>query len=58
MVDRAEDGPDWRLLIRNDEKRRKVAKRILSKYCNPPDLQEVALKTVLVQAELLCANWA
>lgn len=27
----------------------------LSKY--PPDLQEEAVKTVLAQAELLCAEW-
>jgi hypothetical protein len=25
---------------------------------NPPDLQEEATKTVLAQAELLCAEWA
>jgi hypothetical protein len=24
----------------------------------PPDLQEEAVKTVLAQAELLCADWA
>ena len=30
----------------------------LSKHGYPPDLQDEATKTVLAQAELLCANWA
>ena len=29
----------------------------LNKYGYPPDLQEQAVKTVLDQAELLCADW-
>jgi type I restriction enzyme R subunit len=33
------------------------SKRILNKYGYPPDLQEEAVKTVLQQAELLCADW-
>jgi len=32
-------------------------KRILNKFGYPPDLQEEAVKTVLRQAELLCADW-
>jgi len=32
-------------------------KRILNKYGYPPDLQDEAVKTVLQQAELLCADW-
>jgi type I restriction enzyme R subunit len=28
-----------------------------NKYGYPPDLQEEAVKTVLMQAELLCADW-
>ena len=32
-------------------------KRILNKYGYPPDLQENAAKPVLMQAELLCADW-
>ena len=32
--------------------------RILNKYGYPPDLQDDAVKTVLLQAELLCADWA
>ncbi|MGH8041576.1 MAG: type I restriction endonuclease subunit R, partial [Rudaea sp.] len=33
-------------------------KRILNKYGYPPDLQDEAVKTVLMQAELLCADWS
>ncbi len=29
----------------------------LSKHGYPPDLQDEAVKTVLAQAELLCADW-
>ncbi len=34
-----------------------MVKRILNKYGYPPDLQEEAVKTVLAQAEQLCADW-
>ena len=37
---------------------RVLVKRILGKYGHPPDKQEAATKTVLEQAELLCAEWA
>ena len=33
-----------------------MVKRILNKYGYPPR-QDEAVKTVLVQAELLCADW-
>jgi len=33
------------------------SERILNKHGYPPDLQEEAVKTVLAQAELLCAEW-
>ena len=36
---------------------RVMVKRFLKKYGYPPDLQEEAVKTVLQQAELLCAEW-
>jgi type I restriction enzyme R subunit len=36
---------------------RVMVKRILNKYGYPPDLQDEAVKTVLMQAELLCATW-
>jgi type I restriction enzyme R subunit len=36
----------------------KVAvKRILNKFGYPPDLQDAAVQTVLMQAEMLCRNW-
>ena len=35
-----------------------MVKRILRKHGYPPDLQDEATKTVLAQAELLCADWA
>ncbi len=34
-----------------------MVKRILSKYGYPPDLLEEAVGSVLVQAELTCAEW-
>ena len=34
-----------------------IPNRILNKYGYPPDLQAEAVKTVLAQAELLCAEW-
>jgi hypothetical protein len=37
--------------------KRRWQKCILNKYGYPPDLQEEAVKTVLMQAELLCADW-
>ena len=37
---------------------RVMVNRILNKYGYPPDLQEVALKTVLWQAEMPCTDWA
>jgi type I restriction enzyme R subunit len=37
----------------------KVAvKRILNKFGYPPDLQDAAVQTVLMQAETLCKDWA
>ena len=32
-------------------------KKLLNKYKYPPDKQEIATKTVLEQAEILCKNW-
>lgn len=34
-----------------------MVKRILNKYGYPPDLREEAVKTVLMQAQLFCADW-
>ena len=48
---------DWTLRDGARAKMRVMVKRILNKYGYPPDLQEEAVKTVLQQAELLCAEW-
>jgi len=48
---------DWTLREGARAKIRVMVKRILNKYGYPPDLQEEAVKTVLQQAELLCAHW-
>ena len=34
-----------------------MVKRILNKHGYPPDLQAEAVKTVLAQAALFCAEW-
>ena len=48
---------DWNLRESARAKIKVMVKRILNKYGYPPDLQEEAVKTVLAQAELLCAEW-
>jgi type I restriction enzyme R subunit len=48
---------DWTLREGARAKIRVMVKRILKRYGYPPDLQEAAVKTVLQQAELLCAEW-
>jgi len=48
---------DWTLREGARAKIRVMVKRILNRYGYPPDLQEEAVKTVLRQAELLCAEW-
>jgi type I restriction enzyme R subunit len=48
---------DWTLRESARAKIKVMVKRILNKYGYPPDLQEEAVKTVLAQAELLCAEW-
>ncbi len=48
---------DWTLRESARAKIKVMEKRILKKYGYPPDLQEEAVKTVLAQAELLCAEW-
>ncbi|MDX2220338.1 MAG: type I restriction endonuclease subunit R [Burkholderiales bacterium] len=49
---------DWTLRESARAKIRVLVKRILNKYGYPPDLQEEAVKTVLRQAELICAEVA
>jgi len=48
---------DWTLRESAPTKIRVIVKRILNKFGYPPDLQEETVKTVLKQAELLCADW-
>ena len=48
---------DWTLRESARAKIRVMVKRILNKYGYPPDLPEEAVKTVLMQAELLCPDW-
>jgi len=49
---------DWTLRESARAKVKVMVKRILRKHGYPPDLQEEATKTVLLQAEALCAGWA
>ncbi|MEO5812318.1 MAG: type I restriction enzyme endonuclease domain-containing protein, partial [Rhodanobacter sp.] len=48
---------DWNLREGARAKIRVMVRRILNKYGYPPDLQEEAVKAVLQQAKLLCAEW-
>ncbi len=48
---------DWSVREGARAKIKVLVKRILRKHGYPPDLEEEATKTVLAQAELLCANW-
>jgi type I restriction enzyme R subunit len=48
---------DWTLRESARAKIKIMVKRILNKHGYPPDLQEEAVRTVLAQAELLCAEW-
>lgn len=48
---------DWPLRESARARIKVMVKRILNKHGYPPDLQEEAVKTVLAQAELLCAEW-
>ena len=48
---------DWTLRESKRARIKVMVKRILNKHGYPPDLQEEAVKTVLAQAELLCAEW-
>ena len=48
---------DWNLRESARAKIRVMVRRILREYGYPPDFQEEAVKTVLAQAELVCADW-
>ena len=47
----------WTLRESARAKIKVMVKRILNRHVYPLDLQEDAVKTVLAQAELLCAEW-
>jgi len=47
---------DWTLRESARARIKVMVKRILNRHGYPPDLQEEAVKTVLAQAELLCAD--
>jgi type I restriction enzyme R subunit len=49
---------DWTLREGAQAKIRIMIKRILRRFGYPPDLQDAAVKEVLAQANLLCADWA
>ena len=49
---------DWTVRESARARIRVMVRRILRKHGYPPDLQEEATKTVLEQAELMCADWA
>lgn len=49
---------DWTVRESARARIKVMVKRILRKHGYPPDLQDEAVKTVLAQAELLCAEWA
>jgi type I restriction enzyme, R subunit len=48
---------DWALRESARATIKVIVKRILRKHGYPPDLQAEAVKTVLMQAELLCSDW-
>lgn len=49
---------DWTLKEQVRAKLRVYVKKLLNKYKYPPDKQELATKTVLEQAEVLCKDWS
>jgi type I restriction enzyme R subunit len=48
---------DWTLRENARSKIKLMVKRILQFYRYPPDLQDEAVQTVLLQAETRCKNW-
>jgi type I restriction enzyme R subunit len=48
----------WTLKESVQAKLRVLVKKLLNKYKYPPDKQELATKTVLEQAEVLCKDWS
>ena len=57
VADKSTVTIDWTLRESARAKIKVMVRRILYRYGYPLDLQEEAVKTVLAQAELLCADW-
>jgi type I restriction enzyme R subunit len=59
LVTRASESVsiDWAVREAARAKIKVMVKRILRKYGYPPDLQDEAVQTVLLQAETLCRDW-
>ena len=53
---RANAGMDWWHFDQRRKKVRTVIRRILRKYGYPPDLEDAAIRTVVLQAEALAAE--
>jgi SOS-response transcriptional repressor LexA len=49
---------DWTVRENVRAQLRVLVKRVLRKHGYPPDMEEKATRTVLEQAEVLCADWA
>jgi type I restriction enzyme R subunit len=49
---------DWTLKQTARAKIKVIVRRILRHYGYPPDLQDAAVQTVLMQAETLCKDWS
>ena len=49
---------DWTMRESARASIRVTVKRILKHYGYPPDFQDIAVQTILLQAELLCKDWA
>ena len=49
---------DWTMRESARASIRVTVKRILKHYGYPPDFQDAAVQTILLQAELLCKDWA
>jgi type I restriction enzyme R subunit len=49
---------DWTMRESAKAAIRVMVKRILRQYGYPPDFQDAAVQTILLQAELLCKDWA
>lgn len=49
---------DWTLRENVQAKMRVAVKKVLRQYGYPPDMEKLAVKTVLEQANRICEEWA